>query len=244
MKKSLTKSIRSKSRAMPSVVTVSVPPLEAVLADAKSAFFGLCVQTGKAVLAAMMEADRIELCGAKGRPNADRRALRGGHTSSWVTLGGRQVAVRRPRARAVAGEELSLESFRWAAGADPLNEANLAAIAAGVSTRRYASTLDRLPEAHAQRSVSKSSVSRRFVALSQARLGEWMSRPLGELDLPVIFVDGVHFRERMVLIALGIDAEGHKHVLGLREGSTAARVKVVVASFMQPTVYRCSSSTS
>jgi transposase-like protein len=128
--------------------------------------------------------------------------------------------VRRPRARALAGEELSLESFRWAAGADPLNEASLAAIAAGVSTRRYAGTLDRLPEAQAQRSVSKSAVSRRFVALSAARLGEWMSRPLGELDLPVILVDGVHFRDRMVLIALGIDTEGHKHVLGLREGST------------------------
>lgn len=234
MKQSLTKSFRSKSRAVPSVVAVSVPPLEAVLADAKSAFFGLCVQTGKEVLAAMMEADRVELCGVTGRPNADRHAFRGGHTRSWVTLGGRQVAVRRPRARGVVGEELSLESFRWAAGADPLNEANLSAIAAGVSTRRYASTLDHLPEAQAQRSVSKSAVSRRFVALSAARLGEWMSRPLGELDLPVILVDGVHFRERMVLIALGIDAEGHKHVLGLREGSTenATVVRALIADLV------------
>lgn len=234
MKQSLTKSFRSKSRAVPSVVAVTVPPLAAVLADAKSAFFGLCVQTGKEVLAAMMEADRVELCGVTGRPNADRHAFRGGHTRSWVTLGGRQVAVRRPRARGVVGEELSLESFRWAAGADPLNEANLAAIAAGVSMRRYASTLDHLPEAQAQRSVSKSAVSRRFVALSAARLGEWMSRPLGELDLPVLFVDGVHFRDRMVLIALGIDAEGHKHVLGIREGSTenATVVRALIADLV------------
>lgn len=235
MKQSLTKSFRSESRAMPSVVAVSVPPLAAVLADVRSAFFGLCVQTGKEVLAAMMEADRVELCGAKGRPNAERRALRGGHTRSWVTLGGRQVAVQRPRARAVAGDELSLESFRWAAGVDPLNEASLAAIAAGVSTRRYAGTLDRLPEEQAQRSVSKSAVSRRFVALSAARLGEWMSRPLGELDLPVIFVDGVHFRDRMVLIALGIDTEGHKHVLGLREGSTenATVVRALIGDLVE-----------
>lgn len=118
MKQSLTKSFRSRSRAMPSVVAVTVPPLAAVLADVKSAFFGLCVQTGKEVLAAMMEADRVELCGVTGRPNADRQALRGGHTRSWVTMGGRQVAVRRPRARDVVGEELSLESFRWAAGAN------------------------------------------------------------------------------------------------------------------------------
>lgn len=65
---------------MPDVVAVAVPPLQAVLAEVKSAFFGLCVQTGKEVLAAMMEADRVELCGAKGQPNAGRGALRGGHT--------------------------------------------------------------------------------------------------------------------------------------------------------------------
>ena len=33
-------------------------------------------------------------------------------------------------------------------------------------------------------------------------------------------IDGIHFRERVILVALGIDAQGNKHVLGLREGST------------------------
>lgn len=235
MKKSLTKSFCARSGANAKVVAVSVPPLAGVLADVKSAFFGLCVQTGKEVLAAMMEADRVELCGPKGCPNPDRRALRGGHTRSWVTLGGRQVAVPRPRARSMAGEELWLESFRWAAATDPLNEASLAAIAAGVSTRRYAHTLDRLPVAEQERSTSRSAVSRRFVALSATRLGEWMSRPLGEFDLPVILVDAIHFRDRIVLIALGIDREGNKHVLGLREGSTenAAVVRALIADLVE-----------
>ena len=220
MKQSLTKSIAVPQCSFANVVPVSAPPLAAVLSDVKSAFFGLCVHAGKEVLAAMMESDRVQQCGPKGRPDAGRRALRGGHTRSWVTLGGRRVAMRRPRARSVAGEELSLASFRWAEKRDPLNEATLAAIAAGVSTRRYEGTLDRLPETEAQRSISRSAVSRRFVALSAARLGQWLARPLGELDLPVILVDGIHFRDRVVLIALGIDAEGNKHVLGLREGST------------------------
>ncbi|MGH6630160.1 MAG: IS256 family transposase, partial [Burkholderiales bacterium] len=220
MKKSLTKSIRVPQCSFANVVPVSVPPLEAVLSDVKSAFFGLCVHAGKEVLAAMMEADRVELCGPKGRPDAQRRASRGGHTRSWMTLGGRRVAMRRPRARWAAGEELSLASFRWAAGADPLNAATLSAIAAGVSTRRYAGTLDRLPETEVQRSVSRSAVSRRFVALSTEQLSEWFSRRLEKLDLPVVLVDGIHFRERIVLVALGIDAEGDKHVLGLCEGST------------------------
>jgi transposase-like protein len=35
-------------------------------------------------------------------------------------------------------------------------------------------------------------------------------------------IDGIHFGDRVVLLALGIDAKGDKHVLGLREGSTEA----------------------
>ena len=70
--------------------------------------------------------------------------------------------------------------------------------------------------------MSKSSVSRRWVALSQAQLHEWLSGSIGKLDLPVVMIDGIHFRDRVILVALGIDAKGNKHVLGLREGSTEA----------------------
>jgi len=187
------------------------------------------------VLASMMETDRVALCGPKGRPDPDRRALRGGHTRSWLTLGGRRVPMGRPRARSVAGEELSLPSFGWAENCDPLNEATLAAIAAGVSTRRYEGTLDRLPAGERHGSVSKSAVSRRFVALSSAQLGEHFLGSLEKRDLPVVLVDGIHFRSRIVLIALGIDSEGDKHVLGLREGSTenATVVKALLADLVE-----------
>ena len=36
----------------------------------------------------------------------------------------------------------------------------------------------------------------------------------------MVMIDGIHFHERVILVALGIDAQGNKHVLGLREGST------------------------
>lgn len=206
-----------------------------VLHDVQSAFFGLCVTAGKQVLAAMMEADRAALCGPRGVADAERTAYRGGHTRSWVTLGGRRIAIARPRVRAVASAELSLPSFGWAAQCDPMNAATLAAIAAGVSTRRYRSTLDCLPAAEQERSASKTAVSRRFVALSTQRLDEWLSAPLGKLELPVLMIDGIHFRERVVLIVLGIDAEGNKHVLGLREGSTekAAVVRALLSDLIE-----------
>src|SRR5713226_4221659 len=126
MKKFLTKSIRIPQCSFANVVPVAVAPLAAVLSDVKSAFFGLCVHAGKEVLAAMMEAERVELCGPKGRPDAQRRALRGGHTRRWLTPGGRRVPMRRQRVHSVEIKELSLASFGPAEKRDPLNNATLA----------------------------------------------------------------------------------------------------------------------
>jgi transposase-like protein len=218
-------------RALPAAEVQISLPVQGVLRDVRHAFLGLCLDAGQKVLAALMEGDRIALCGPKGVPDAARRAVRGGTTSSQVVFGGQRIEVRRPRARSVTEGELTLPSFEWAAGGDPLDEATMAAIAAGVSTRRYASTLDPVPEKHKPSAASKSAVSRRFVQLSQEQLAQWLGRPIGEVDLPVVMIDGIHFRDRVILLAIGIDAQGNKHVLGLREGSTeAARVVAALLS--------------
>jgi transposase-like protein len=215
-----------KSRTKPALRVVPAAPVQlsfnvqGVLADVRHAFHGLCVAAGKQVLAAMMEADRQALCGARNVPDAKRRAVRGGTTRSSVVLGGQRIAIAKPRARSLEHGELALPAFDWAAQCDPLDAAAMASMAAGVSTRRYAGTLDELPPPDEPSSVSRSAVSRRWVALTQAQLDQWLSCPLDKLDLPVVMIDGIHFHERVILVALGIDAKGHKHVLGLREGST------------------------
>jgi putative transposase len=215
--KSLTKPALRVVPAAPVQLSLSV---EGVLHDVRHAFYGLCVDAGKQVLAAMMEADRQALCGAKNVPDAQRLAVRGGTTRSSVVLGGRRIAITKPRARSLEHGELALPTFDWAAQRDPLDAATMASMAAGVSTRRYAGTLDQLPPPDQPRSTSRSAVSRRWVALTQEQLHAWLSCPLDKHDLPVVMIDGIHFRERVVLVALGIDASGNKHVLGLREGST------------------------
>lgn len=146
--------------------------------------------------------------------------MRGGSTRSAVVLSGQRISIRWPRARAIHAGELELPSFAWASGTDPLNAATMATMAAGVSMRRYAGTLEALPSPDRARSVSKSAASRRFVALSEQQWLRWLSGPLNELDLPVVMIDGIHFGERVILVALGIDVYSNKHVLGLREGST------------------------
>lgn len=221
MKKTDKKLSFIKAASAQEAVTVQMPlaMLEA-LEDSRSAFFGLCVEAGRQVLETMMEADRVAQCGPKGRHDSERSAVRGGSTPSAVTLGGRRVELRRPRARSTDGQEIPLPSFVFAADRDPLDQYTLESVAAGVSTRKYRRTLEPAPEGTREHSTSKSSVSRRFVALTEKRMRQWLGRPLDDLDLRVVMIDGKAFRKHCLLIALGLDSQGNKHVLGIREGTT------------------------
>lgn len=221
MKRSRTASPARKAPAVQSAATVQLPlPLLDVLADAPTAFFGLCLTAGQHVFQTMMEHDREQLCGPKNVPNPQRRAYRGGSTPSEVVLGGRRIVLPRLRARSLTGEELALPSFTYASGHDPLNARTLEAIAVGVTTRKYQRALDPLPPGVTERAASKSAVSRRFVALTRAQLRTWLATPLDGLDIRIVLIDGLHFRDHIILLALGIDAQGTKHVLALREGTT------------------------
>jgi putative transposase len=206
-----------------------------VLIDVQHAFQGLCLRAGLAVMQQLMEEDRTELCGPKGVPDAARRAVRGGTTPTSIVFGGQRLAIERPRVRHLEYGELALPSYEWAADTDPLNAATLSAIAAGVSTRRYGSTQPQVPEelqAAAGPATSKSAVSRRFVSLSAQQVLQWLKASIAELDIPVVMIDGIYLGDSVILVALGIDAHGNKHVLGLHEGSTE-NARVVKALLRQ-----------
>ena len=96
--KSLTKSKKQKLIVAPEAQVEIALPVAGVLNDVRSAFLGLCVNAGKAVLRAMMEEERGALCGPKGVPHPTRAAYRGGHTRSQVTLAGQRIGIARPRA--------------------------------------------------------------------------------------------------------------------------------------------------
>jgi transposase-like protein len=202
-------------------VAIELPlPLLAQLVETRASVMELCIHTGLEVVKTMMEEDRTALCGPVRKHDRERQAHRGGTAPSEITLGGQRVALRRPRVRGVEGRERVLPSFAWASSRDALEEATWEAIASGVATRRYERVQPDLPEGLEGRASSRSAVSRRFVALSQKKLAECLGRPLGELDLWVVMLDGIVFAERTVLVALGIASDGAKHVLGLWEGTT------------------------
>src|SRR5271157_135136 len=199
------------------------------------ALYETVIGVGLACVDEALEAERAALCGARYLHIADRQALRAGHVASSLVLGGRRVAVSRPRVRSVEGGELKLPSWREWSARDPLEARALEQMVLGVSTRRYARSLEPLPAAVAARGTSKSAVSERFVYGTERKLGELLSRDLHGLKLVALMIDGVHFGEHVVLAAVGVDERGHKHVLGLREGATenAAAVKALLADLVE-----------
>ena len=93
-------------------------------------------------------------------------------------------------------------------------------MAIGVSTRNYERSLGTLPDSLATSGTSKNAVSRRFVAMTEAQLQTWLEKDLSELGIVALMLDGIVIDKRSVIVALGIDENGKKHVLGLFQGNT------------------------
>jgi transposase-like protein len=187
---------------------------------ARATLFEFLISSGMKELDRILEEERTQACGPRYCHQEDRRASRFGYSPGELVLGGRRVAVRRPRARTVDGQEVILPSWWWFSREDPLRERALEPMVLGVTTRKYARSLEAVDDAVRVRGTSRSAVSRRFVAATQAALRAFLQRDLSDLDLGVLRIDGVHLAEHVILAALGIDAQGKKHVLGTWEGST------------------------
>jgi transposase-like protein len=211
-----------KSPTVPRPLAVETPrhlPLVDVIVDARTELFELAVRSGLKVLETMLEEDRTALCGPRYAHLAERCASRMGTVTSEVVLGGRKVAVRRPRVRA-NGREVPLPTFQAMADVDPLNRRVVEQMLVGVATRGYARSLEPVPATMRSRGTSKSAVSRRFVAKTTAQLEAWRGTALDDLDLVALLLDGIHIGDHCLVVALGIAADGQKHALGLWEGST------------------------
>ena len=217
--------VSSADRGLPGLLAGAVDGHLATFAEhVREGLLAASTAVGLEVMAELMEAEVAGLAGPKGRHDAGRTATRHGSEAGGVTLGGRRLAVRRPRVRSVGDDpaELALESYSTFAGADLLAEGIVARMLAGISTRRYPVALEPVGQAveAAATSTSKSAVSRRFVAATAQRLAELCARPLHEARWPIVMLDGVHLGEHLLVVALGVTDDGTKVPLGVVEGST------------------------
>jgi putative transposase len=202
--------------------------LSDIAGAAREGLMAMSVAAGLAVMAAMFDAEISQVCGPKGRHDTNRAAVRHGAGRGSVTLGGRRVAVSRPRARTVDGHEVPLASYTHFAAEDLLTEVVMERMLAGVATRRHARTAEPVSEkvSGTQKSVSKSAISRRFVRQTETALAELMARDLSELDIKVLMLDGEYMAERCVVVALAITADGTKVPVGLWDGATENKTVV------------------
>jgi transposase-like protein len=190
---------------------------------AKEGLLALSVGVGLGVVHELLELEVDEVVGPTGKHNRDRAAKRHGHEDGSMTLGGRRVAVRRPRMRTADDEhELPVQTYGYFADRDPLTRAVMDRMLAGVSTRKFARVGE--PggsEVEQQASATgKSTVSELFIERTRTALGELMGRRLEDVRLAVMMLDGVEIAERCHVVALGITTDGVKIPLGLWEGST------------------------
>ena len=206
-------------------------PLEATVAMADVAAAmreGLLAFSTAAGLVVMQQMLTAELAGIVGDKHAklgpDRVGNWHGTTTGQVVLGARKISVERPRGRYTDGGEVELDTWATFASEDLLRQVVVERMLAGVATRRHVEVAE--PVGQAGTAVSRSAVSRRFVAATTDAMAELLACDLSGLETAVLMIDGLNVAGEMVVVALVITADGTKVPVGLRLGDTENTVVV------------------
>lgn len=161
-----------------------------------------------------LESEVEAVCGQ--RYSREAAVSRHGAQAGSIILGNQRVSIQRPRVRGPEGEQPLMTYARFQ---DPglfdsqVFEQGLK----HVSQRDYEKGL---PQIAASFGVSKSTVSRSWVKSTKKQVEKLLKRDLGSLDIVAVFIDGKRFSKLGVVVALGVGADGRKHVLGIYQSST------------------------
>ncbi|MGB8480715.1 MAG: IS256 family transposase [Acidobacteriaceae bacterium] len=177
--------------------------------------------TGRAAIQAVLQLSAIE---AAGGPQQQGKRRSGdvvfyGRQAGQVLLSDRKLEVQRPRLRSKGrrGQEVEVPAYAAMQNPTPMGARMLDILLHGVSTRNYKQVIPPMAETAG---VSRSAVSRAAIEASEAEVEALLARRFDELKLLVIYIDGLIFGDYTMIGAVGVDSEGHKHVLGIREGAT------------------------
>lgn len=208
-------------------------PMVELVAQTETAIDELIDVTGRATIEAVLGLSAQEVAGAKHPGKAGGEIGWHGSQSGVVPLSDRQLRIRKPRLRRKSGGEVEVPAYARLRQQKGLARQMLKILLGGISTRRYGEVLPRMAEAVG---VSKSSVSREASEASAQQLRELAERRFDDLDLLVIFIDGLRLGRYHVIAAVGVDCQGQKHVLGIREG--ASENTTVVTGLLEDLVAR------
>ena len=155
--------------------------------------------------------------GPRHRPDPTTGNRRWGRQPGYVVLVGQKIPLARPRVRTRAGEEVELDSYRRLQQDGRMQRAVAERIVCGLSTRKYRRAVEAVLDGYG---IRKSSVSRHFVRATAQQLRALCERRLEKLTLVALLIDGIEFVGQTLIIALGVEENGTKHVLGLWQGAT------------------------
>lgn len=201
-------------------------PMVELIEQSQKAVDDLIDVVGRATIEAVL---KLSAQGVAGVPHPGKK----GGAVGWhgrergtVCLRERKLRVKRPRLRQKGqgkGGEVALPAYEAMRADGRLGSRMLEILLQGVSTRHYEAVLPQMAETVG---VSKSSVSRQAIEASDEELRQLCERRLEDLKLLILYVDGLRFGEQQVLVAVGVDEEGQKHVLGLASGASESEVVV------------------
>ena len=194
-------------------------PFLELICNTEQAVDELIDVVGKAAIEAVLLLSAQQVAGPKqpGKVKADVGWH--GRQQGVVSLSERKLRVEKPRLRKKgkgAGKEVAIPAYEAMMNSQ-LGLRILEILMKGVSTRNYKSILPDMAETV---NVSKSQVSREFILASEKQFKQLCERRFDQTDILVIYIDGIQFGNCHVIVALGVDSGGSKHVLGLREGSS------------------------
>jgi len=195
-------------------------PMLDLIGRAEAAVDEVVDVAGRAVLEAILLMSAQEAASPKHPGKAGGDVRWHGRQRGVVTLSDRKVRVEKPRLRRKGpgvGAEVEVPVYAAMQADSRLGRRILEILMHGVSTRAYREVLPQMAETVG---VSKSAVSREWIDASEEALQALAARRFDDLDLLVIYLDGLIFGAHHVLSAIGVDAEGRKHVLGLVEGAS------------------------
>jgi len=196
-------------------------PMLELIEQSRMAIDQLIDVMGRASVEAVLELSARQVAGAPQQGKARHADLVWhGTQPSCVRLRERQLKVNKPRLRRKgrgANKEVPIPAYAAMQQDAATGERMLEILLSGVSTRRYQRVI---PEMAGTVGVSKSTVSRETVEASATALKQLMERRFDEVELLIVYIDGMRFGDQCVLAAVGVDVQGRKHVLGLREGAT------------------------
>ena len=222
MKQSTSKPrIVSKTQAVQDVLPFVSQPEHALallgmLAQAQLSIEDLLGQISKGFIEQLLALSAQQVAGTKhpGRHVGDVRWH--GTQAGQVNIGKAKLKVLRPRLRGSDGE-VGIPAYQALAADERLSQRVADILTCGISTRKYERAVHRC---HNELGISKSAVSRQHIKESARALAALRERRYDKLDIVAVFMDGLIVGKQHILAALGLDATGHKHLLGLVAGSS------------------------